>query len=67
MLVVIWIALVALLMAAWMAIANLNGWGQFTGWGMAHGGFIVALPVCAGASLAIVFLVSWLRRRGKAS
>jgi hypothetical protein len=45
-------------MLLWVAVANAFGWGRFTGWGMAHGGFMIALPVCWVAANVGVFVVS---------
>jgi hypothetical protein len=44
------------LMALWIILANTFGWGVFTGWGMAHGGFVVALPLCLVVASLVVSL-----------
>ena len=44
------------LMVGWVILANTFGWGAFTGWGMAHGGFVVALPACFVVATLAVFL-----------
>jgi ABC-type Na+ efflux pump permease subunit len=54
--VVLAVVLAPVLMACWMGLANIFGWGVFTGWGMAHGGFVIALPICLVAAVLIVFL-----------
>jgi hypothetical protein len=53
--------LAAALMAAWMLLANANQWRYFTGWGMAHGGFVIALPVCWLVAFFGLLLVPWIR------
>jgi len=50
------LALAVVLMVCWVGLANIYGWGAFTGWGMAHGGFLLALPLCLVVAGLIVFL-----------
>ena len=54
--VVIWLGLAFVLMVCWVGLANIYGWGAFTGWGMAHGGFVLALPVCLAVAALVVFV-----------
>lgn len=60
--VVVSIPLTFLLLMLWVSLANANGWSHFTGWGMAHGGILIALPVSSLASFGALFLVPWFRR-----
>jgi hypothetical protein len=50
------LGLAFVLMVCWVGLANIYGWGAFTGWGMAHGGFVLALPVCLAVAALIVFV-----------
>lgn len=52
-----------ILIAAWAAMAEVNGWLHFTGWGMAHGGILLALPACWIASYAALGFIPWFRRK----
>ena len=49
-------------MTLWVVLANLFRWALFTTWGMVHGGFMLALPVCWLASFGGLFLVPWFRQ-----
>ena len=52
------LGLALVLLVCWVGLANIYGWGAFTGWGMAHGGFVLALPVCLTVAALIVFVGS---------
>jgi len=54
--IVLTLALAVVLMVCWVGLANIYGWGVFTGWGMAHGGFVLALPLCLVVAGLVVFL-----------
>jgi len=59
------LALTVVVLAIWIELANANGWGRFTGWGMAHGGFAVAIPISFVLSVPSVYVVRWIWRRRK--
>ena len=50
------LALAVVLMVCWVGLANVYGWGAFTGWGMAHAGFVLAVPICLAVAGLIVFV-----------
>lgn len=50
------------IMVIWIMIANVAGWSFFTGWGMVHGGFAIALPVSWLISFGVLALLPGVRR-----
>ena len=51
-----------ILVFIWIMIANQFHWGLFTGWGMAHAGFIIAIPVSFAASFCGLLLPAFRSR-----
>ena len=50
------------LVRVWVYFAMMFKWSYFTGWGMAHGGLVIALPICFLVSFGALYLVPWIRK-----
>jgi drug/metabolite transporter superfamily protein YnfA len=55
-------ALGIIILIIWQMLANANDWLYFSGWAMAHGGFIIALPVSWAIAFGGLLLIPWFRK-----